>query len=108
MSLLLIHTSCDDENRARDLAQTLIAQRLAACVHLGARGTSFYTWQGRSETTPEYPLTIKTTTARQAEVIAFLRQHHPYQVPEILCQIIDHADADYAAWVKEQTAANIA
>lgn len=103
MCLLLIHTTLDDQARANELAQQLIEQRLAACATVGAAVTAHYIWQGKVETTCEYPLTIKTTSARIAAVKDFLRAHHPYELPEIWTQEINDVDPAYWQWVQQQT-----
>ncbi|MEZ5293331.1 MAG: divalent-cation tolerance protein CutA [Vicinamibacterales bacterium] len=80
------------------LLQALVAERLAACVHVADAGTSVYRWDGAVESARERPLVIKTTRAALAAVEARFLALHPYDVPEWL--VLDAAgSADYARWI---------
>ena len=61
--LLLILTTMPDDDRAAELARTLVEERLAACVNVLAPMTSTYRWQGRIEVSAERQLVMKTTRA---------------------------------------------
>ena len=77
--------------------------RLAACVNLVPGVRSFYRWQGEVHDDPEVQLLIKTEADRLEELEAWLREHHPYDVPEIVALAIDRGSADYLAWITGQT-----
>ena len=91
-----------DDERARQLARTLVDERLAACVNLHAPMTSTYRWQARLEVEPERQLVIKTTRDRLPAVEARLRTLHPYELPEFI--VLDAVASDaYGSWVREST-----
>ena len=100
--LAIICTSVDDENTAKQLAGALVREKLAACVQVSARGTSFYRWQGKPEQADEYYLSIKTTAAGKAAVMNWLERQHPYELPEIIC-LDGEASSAYEAWVADET-----
>jgi len=50
------------------------------------------------ESAEEYSLSIKTTAEKLDETIAWLHQHHPYEVPELIWWPV-HASDSYAEWV---------
>jgi len=104
---LLVITSVPDEASAQALAQTLVTERLAACVNVLAPCGSVYRWQGRIETAQEVPLLIKTTTARYAALEAAIRARHPYELPEIIAVPIAHGLPDYLRWVAAETLADL-
>ncbi|MDQ7011637.1 MAG: divalent-cation tolerance protein CutA [Mariprofundaceae bacterium] len=104
--LAIVCTSVDDENTAKQLAEALVREKLAACVQVSARGTSYYRWQGKPEQADEYYLSIKTTAAGKASVMGWLDRHHPYDLPEIIC-LDGEASSAYAAWVAEDTEAGL-
>ncbi|MDX8401808.1 MAG: divalent-cation tolerance protein CutA [Mariprofundaceae bacterium] len=101
--IVLITTTVDDETAARRIARTLIEERLAACVRIGAPEASHYRWRGRIEEAREFALHIKTAPAARAAAIERLKSLHPYELPEILC-LPCAADEGYAAWVEAETA----
>ena len=98
--LILILTTMPDDDRAADLARTLVEERLAACVNVHGPMTSTYRWQGRVEVEAERQLAIKTTRANRVALEARLRALHPYEVPEFV--VVDATGSDaYAGWVRD-------
>jgi periplasmic divalent cation tolerance protein len=103
MEALLVLTNLPDAASARTLADALVAGRLAACVNILAPCRSVYRWQGQIETAEEVPVLIKTTTERYAALETAIRQHHPYELPEIVAVPITRGLPDYLAWVTNET-----
>jgi periplasmic divalent cation tolerance protein len=99
MDALLVFTTCPDETSARRIAETLIAQRLAACVNIGAPMVSLYHWRGAIENTTEIPLTIKTLRTRYEELEATLLRLHPYELPEVVAVPIMDGHRAYLDWI---------
>ncbi len=106
MDTLLVLTNLPDAASAQKLAQTLVEQRLAACVNILAPCRSVYRWQGKLEAADEVPLLIKTSGARYAALEAAIRAGHPYELPEIIAVPIHKGLPDYLAWVAAETAAH--
>ena len=101
--LLLVMTSLPDMEAAKALARRLIDVNLAACVQLQPGVQSIYRWDGRVCEEQEVALLVKTTAAQWPAISAFIKQNHPYDVPEIIAQPIIHSDPDYARWVITET-----
>jgi len=97
----LVLCTCPDPNTARDLADTLVTQRHAACVNILPGLTSVYGWQGRVETAVEHLLVIKTQADRYDALESCIRQHHPYEVPEIVAIPIERGSRDYLNWIAD-------
>ncbi len=106
MSYYLVITTVAKPNDAERLANQALELRLAACVQVQAAGTSFYEWQGKNETATEHPLHFKTNQLRKDELIKFIKDHHPYDLPEIIAIEIQGIDVDYAKWLDAQTSRN--
>ncbi len=106
MDALLVLTNLPDDKSAQQLAQALVAQRVAACVNILAPCRSVYRWQGKIEDATEVPLVIKTTTARYAALEAAIRANHPYELPEIIALRIDRGLPEYLSWIAAETAAD--
>lgn len=101
--LLLVMTSLPDQDVANALAKRLIEANLAACVQLQPGVQSIYRWEGRTCEEQEVVLVAKTTAAQWHAILAYIKQNHPYDVPEIIAQPITHSDTDYAQWVNAET-----
>lgn len=99
--LISLTTTVAAEDDGRRLARGLLERRLAACVQLDRGLESHYSWQGQLCAELEVRLTVKTTAGRLSAIEAFLAEHHPYQLPQLLWQPLS-ASAAYAAWVREQ------
>lgn len=105
MSSLLVLTNLPDADSAHALAVLLVEQRLAACVNILAPARSVYRWAGKITDADEVPLLIKTSTARYAELEEAIRNHHPYELPEIIAVPIEQGLPAYLAWVDAETTA---
>ncbi|OGS99842.1 MAG: cation tolerance protein CutA [Gallionellales bacterium RIFCSPLOWO2_12_FULL_59_22] len=101
--ILLVVTNLPDTQTAAQLAQRLIEERAAACVNQLAPCTSTYRWQGALETTSEVPLLIKTTRAAYPRLEALIREHHPYELPEIVAVPVAVGLPAYLEWVNRET-----
>jgi len=97
VTLWCVTTTVGQAADADTLAQQVLAQRLAACVQVEAL-QSHYRWQGQTLAEPEWRLTLKTTAAAGPALLAWLKAHHPYDLPQ-LCWAPWQASADYARWV---------
>ena len=103
METLLVFTHLPDAESARTLARNLLEQRVAACVNILAPCRSVYRWQGKVEDAEEVPLLIKTTTARYGALETAIREHHLYELPEIVAVPIACGLPGYLAWVAAET-----
>lgn len=105
MQALLILTTLPDRDTARQLARQLVEARLAACVNILSPCASVYRWQAALQEEDEIPLLIKTSAERYQAVETFLREHHPYELPEIIALPIVQGLPGYLEWVGAQTSA---
>ena len=101
--ILIVFTNCPDEACANTIALALVEAKLAACVNILPRVQSVYCWQGTVESATEIPLFIKSTTANYPALEAIIRQHHPYDVPEIIALPVAHGLPAYLNWVAAET-----
>ena len=106
MSSLLVFTSLPDAASAQTLAETLVEQRLAACVSILGPARSLYRWSGKIEAAKEIPLLIKTQAARYPALEAAIRSLHPYELPEIVAVPVEFGLPAYLAWVDAETSPN--
>jgi periplasmic divalent cation tolerance protein len=101
--VLLVMTNVPDIDCAQAMAESLLEQRLAACVNCQAGVQSRYRWQGAIETAAEVSLSIKTTASRYLELQAVIKALHPYQVPEIVAIPVVDGWEPYLAWIVKET-----
>ena len=101
-SIYLIITTAPDREEAKKLADLAIEKNMAACVQIQAECVSTYRWQGRIETSKEFPVHFKTNESNKKGLMELLKQNHSYDVPEIICIKIDDVESDYAVWLNAQ------
>jgi periplasmic divalent cation tolerance protein len=101
--VVIVLTSLPDREAALKLARTLVEKRLAACVSVLAECTSVYRWKGVIETAQEVPVQIKIRGALYPEVEAAIREHHPYELPEIVVVPVVRGLPEYLEWVTAET-----
>ena len=85
------------------LARGLVEGKLAACVNLVPGVESLYWWKGKMEQNNEVLLFIKTQKAQVDTVIGYVRENHPYEVPEVLSLPVTEGNKDYLNWVGAHT-----
>ncbi len=88
---------------AKLLAQQLIDERLAACVQIQEGIQSVYRWDGKICNDTEVLLSAKTSTTQWQRIEAFIKSHHPYQLPEILALKPAEYSQAYGVWINEES-----
>lgn len=98
-------TNVPDTATAHLLADTLVTQKLAACVNILSPCLSVYSWEGKLEHANEIPLLIKTSQLQYDAVQAAIIKLHPYELPEIISINVDGGLPQYLQWVSAQLSA---
>lgn len=92
-------TACPSASAARELAESLLRRRLAACVNIVPGVKSLFWWQGKIDRCSEWLLVIKTEKRLLGRLSQAIRKEHPYQTPEIIALAVDFGDKKYLNWV---------
>lgn len=101
--VIAVLTNVPYETLARQIGETLVEQRLAACVNILGVCESIYRWRDRIEISREVPVLIKTTRGHYLEVESVIRKLHPHDVPEIIALPASQGLAAYLDWVRAET-----
>ena len=86
-----------------ELARTLVADGLAACVNLVPGIRSFYRWEGEIQDDAEVLLIAKTRADRGAALAARVNDLHPYDLPEVLEVPAVGGSSAYLDWVRTES-----
>ena len=100
--LLVVITSLPDMEAAKGLARSLVEQNLVACVQISEGVHSIYRWEGKICEEREVLLSAKTTKAKWIEVSTFIKNAHPYDLPEILAISPAQYEEQYGKWVESE------
>ena len=96
----MVLTTCPDREEAHKLASLLVRGHLAACVQV-TDIKSYYTWKGEVNTDSEQLLIIKALADAYEKIENLIREHHSYEVPEIVQIPIDKGFGPYLDWISE-------
>jgi periplasmic divalent cation tolerance protein len=101
--VVLVVTTVPSDDVGRQLAKSLLDERLCACVNVLPAVSSMYWWKGKVEEEQEVILFAKTIRARSSELCRRLVELHPYDVPEAVVLDIHGGNPDYLSWVARET-----
>jgi periplasmic divalent cation tolerance protein len=103
MSAVMIYVTCQTEDEAREIASTLVGERLAACANiLGAIG-SFYWWEGAVEEGEEVALILKTKESLVGRLTERVKELHSYTVPCVVALPLTAGNPDFLRWIESET-----
>jgi len=84
------------------MAAELVTAHLAACVQISGPISSYYLWHGKLDIAEEYRLTIKFLVEQTGKLESWLRENHPYEVPQWLAVSADRIGASYGRWAADE------
>ena len=99
--MVIIKTTSNSHKAMKDITNTLLNKRYAACVNIIPRMRSKYILDGRIVESREVMLLIKTSEDLEANVYKTIKKLHNYDVPEITTIETSKVDADYLDWINE-------
>ncbi len=98
--VVLITTPPD---KAEEISQKIIENKMAACVNIIDKVKSIYHWKGVVKKDAESLLIVKTATKKVESLIRFIRENHPHDVPEVVAITISEGNPDYLNWLDSET-----
>lgn len=98
-----VTTAVTEEAAAAAMADTVVAERLAACAQVLGPVRSSFRWDGEVRVAREWLVVAKTSDARLPELTSRIRTLHRYEVPEIVTLAIAAGDPEYLRWIRNET-----
>jgi periplasmic divalent cation tolerance protein len=96
----IIITTTDKIEVSNIISHHLIKQRYVKCIQRD-NIESIYEWNGEIVTSIEYRLMIKSTASKYDLVVAYIKEVHNYDVPEIIKINIDDGSEEYIKWMTD-------
>ena len=97
----IVVTTLADSGTAEELAGAAVEKALAACAQVEPPITSHFVWKERVEACREIRIAFKVSAHKRDALVDWLKERHPYEVPEILFWPASSGDPAYRAWVEE-------
>jgi periplasmic divalent cation tolerance protein len=102
-SNIVVFITVNSQENAQKIANKILAERKVACINIIPAIESHYWWQGKVESENEFMLVVKTRPALLDELIALVKQNHPYTIPEIIALPIIGGNKEYLDWIEKET-----
>jgi len=96
---IIVFVTCESNEQAETIAQSVVSEKLAACVNVLPGVRSCYVWDRKLTWSNELLLLIKTTRGRFDQLQDRIKALHSYSLPEIIAVGIDDAFDKYIAWI---------
>ena len=104
MNHLVVFITTPSVEIGQKIADTLVEEKLAACVNIISPLNSIYLWQGKKQSEEETLLIVKTTQDLFVnKIVPVVQEIHPYDVPEIIALPIVFGSENYLDWIDEST-----
>ena len=103
MTCVWIYMTAGSADEARAIAQTLVKERLAACVNLIDGMRSIYRWNGELQEDAETVLIAKTRDDLVEALTDRVRALHSYDCPCVVALPMVGGNAAFLDWIGSET-----
>lgn len=103
MPSIVVYVTVPNREAGKKLAESIVKEKLAACVNMVPGIESVYQWKGEIQTDPEELLIIKTRQSLLGALTDHVKANHPYEVPEVIALPINGGSLEYLEWIKSST-----
>jgi periplasmic divalent cation tolerance protein len=103
MSVMFVYVTAGDQEEARQIAQQVVGEQLAACANILPGVTSIFHWEGKVQEASEAMLVLKTTEQKLELLIARVKMLHSYELPCIEALPVVEGNRDFLEWVVRET-----
>jgi periplasmic divalent cation tolerance protein len=100
---VVVLMTAGSQEEADQLAEALVAERLAACVNIVPGMISVYRWQGAIQRDQEWLLLAKSRRDLLDAFVQRVQELHSYDVPEVIALPLEGGSEHYLQWIDEVT-----
>ncbi|MED6152025.1 hypothetical protein PIB30_087991 [Stylosanthes scabra] len=100
---IVVYVTVPNREAGKKLAESIVKEKLAACVNRVPGIESVYEWKGEIQTDAEELLIIKTRQSLLEALTEHVKANHEYDVPEVISLPITGGNLKYLEWLKEST-----
>ncbi|KAL3825248.1 hypothetical protein ACJIZ3_021277 [Penstemon smallii] len=100
---IVVYVTVPNKEAGKKLAESIVKERLAACVNRVPGVESVYEWKGEIQTDSEELLIIKTRESHLEALTQHVKANHEYEVPEVIALPILGGNLQYMEWIKNST-----
>lgn len=104
--LIEIHWTSGSIDEARKISRYLVQEKLVACAQIIPWIESIYMWNGQMETAQESKIVMKSQMIHLEAIKQAIQMQSKYEIPEIICHVIDDGNQPYLDWLQANTVKN--
>ena len=103
---VIVYITVPSMDIARDVAQKMIEERLAACANMYPVMLAMYQWEDKIEEAQEVAVLLKTTKDLFGRIEVRVRSMHPHKCPCIVAVPLAHGEPSFLDWIQASTRNN--
>ncbi len=96
---IIVLSTAGAKEEARQIADILVEEKLAACVNIVGPIESIFRWKGEVDFANEYLMVIKTTSSLFTKVRDVILKNNTYELPECIQLGVQDGGAAYLEWI---------
>ncbi|XP_039126724.1 protein CutA 1, chloroplastic isoform X3 [Dioscorea cayenensis subsp. rotundata] len=100
---IVVYVTVPNKEAGKKLSESIIKERLAACVNRVPGIESVYWWDGKVQSDAEELLIIKTRESLLNALTEHVKANHEYDLPEVIALPIKGGNEKYLEWIKNST-----
>ncbi|KAI9122658.1 hypothetical protein K1719_006498 [Acacia pycnantha] len=100
---IVVYVTVPNKEAGKKLAESIVKEKLAACVNRVPGIESVYQWKGEIQTDSEELLIIKTRQSLLEALTEHVKANHEYETPEVISLPITGGNLKYLEWIKDST-----
>ena len=98
-----IYVTASSPKEAKNIAEIVIREKLAACANIISGVSSIFMWQGEVCEESESAIILKTVPALIDKLTRRIKEMHSYECPCIVALEIVGGNTDYTDWILNET-----
>lgn len=102
LNLVWLYTSLTDSKEAEVLAHKALAKKLIVCANVIPNIVSIYRWSGKTQSSNEVILLMKTSKNMYNKLKQFVLEEHPYDIPAVLQINLNDINRAYLNWAQQE------
>jgi periplasmic divalent cation tolerance protein len=101
-TVALYYTTFATKEEALKISNVLLERNLIACSNILSPATSVYRWEGKTQSSEEWPTLLKSTSDNFKEIEKCIKELHSFDCPCILEFKVDNGADDFLSWIKRE------
>lgn len=102
MNPILIYITTSNQEEAKTLSKILLDKKLIACSNILSQMNSFYSWEGKIESSQECILLLKSFQEKYRSIEEVVLANHSYEIPCLITLKLESVNKAYLDWMKSQ------